>query len=235
MFNEITDHSDAAVDRLAGQFKNKEKIEGFLRSFTDQVQNFEDVLIQMRDLMTVSTATGAQLDLLGEIVGVTRGGRTDSNYRLAIRAKIAINVSKGTPDEIITIFALLTGATVVQIYEYFPGVVEIYGNVNFAYELLGDGAEAFAFDGGVDGLGFGDVFDSSVGGTFAYLEVHDVDALFEIMDSVLAGGVRLDAMGYFDTEGEGAFSFDGDPDGFGFGDFLDETIGGGFATIAIHS
>lgn len=226
---QITDRVDNALDRLITQFKGKPNIETLLTAFVDQNQEKEDALFGVLNNRWVDTAVGDQLDGLGAIVGQIRGGRTDAQYRLAIQAKIAINTSKGTANEVITIYSLVTGATIVQIYEYFPGHVEIYGNASLEDFLEGDGADAFAFDGGTDGLGFGDVFDSTVGGEFAYLTSYDLDALYSLMDKVLAGGVRLDYLGYFPDD---YFSFDGDPDGLGFGDVFDVTVGGGFATIA---
>ena len=226
----IPSHISTAIDRLASQFKTKPRIQGLVRNFVRPMDNIEDELFRILNFRWVDTATGIQLDGMGSIVGERRRGRTDEAYRLAIRTRIAINISKGTPEEVIAIFGLLTGSTDTRIYEYFPGVVEIYGNRNFEFEYDFYGPDSFAFAGGVDGLGFGDVFDPDVGGIFARLILHDVAALYRLMDSVLAAGVRLDRMGYFET---GGFSFEGDPLGLGFGDIFDATIGGGFARIVL--
>lgn len=226
---QITTHTDDAHDLLTSYFQNKPKIRGLLDAFVTQIQNLEDGAYPFYTAFLVNSAIGAQLNSVGFIVGVDRAGRSDSEYRTAILAKIAINTSLGTIEDAITVYGLLTGSTDTQVIEYYPGVVDIYGNVNISFELTGDGTDAFAFDGGIDGLGFGDVFDSSVGGTFAELVINDLTSLRAIMDSVLAGGVRLDNLGYFEDEG---FSFEGSSNGLGFGDYYDSTVGGGFATIA---
>lgn len=224
-----TDMSGDAHGLLINYFQNKPKIRGLLDAFIEQVQDLEDGTYPFYTQFLVSAAIGSQLNAIGFIVGVDRAGRSDSEYRTAIYAQIAINTSRGTISDIITVYELLTGSTDTQVLEYFPGVIDIFGNVNIEWELDGDGADAFAFDGGIDGLGFGDVFDTSVGGTFAELVINDLTSLRSIMDSVLAGGVRLDNLGYFEDEG---FAFEGSSHGLGFGDYYDSTVGGGFATIA---
>lgn len=227
----ITDHQDQAVARLAHQFKEKTLIEGFVRSLTQEWQDLEQIFFDLVDDRLVSTAIGAQLDGIGSIVGEKRRGREDLAYRQAIIARIAINNSKGTPNEAITIFSLLTGATIVHLLEYFPGVVEIYGNTNFEYTYENLGEDSFAFDGGIDGLGFGDVFDPEVGGIFVGLVLYDVTALYYVMDHVIPAGVRLEALGYFEDE---PFGFEGDANAFGFGDVFDVTVGGKFAKVVLQ-
>lgn len=226
----IPDHSDQAVGRLISQYKEKPRIEGFLRAFVDPFQPLEAALIDLIINRWVYTAVGAQLDVLGVIVDEPRGGRMDQEYRIAIIAKIAINNSKGTPEEVISIFGLLTASTDILLQEYFPGVVWLSGNGNFQFDYTNVGPDAFAFAGGVDGLGFGDYFDPSVGGVFNSLILKNVGALYAIMDSVLAAGVRLDELIQFDDP---AFSFAGDVNGAGFGDYFDTSVGGKFASIIV--
>lgn len=228
MITKIESHVEDALARLVSQFKEKPKIEGFITAFIRPLELMETSLIDILNNRWVMTAIGKQLDLLGSIVGETRRGRTDAEYRIGILIRIAINTSMGTPENTIAIFSLVTGATVVNLYEYFPGVVELYANVNFEFNFINCGADAFAFEGGIDGLGFGDVFDPSVGGIFCEIVLHDMTYLYNLMDSVLQAGVRLDQLGIFE---EGAFGFDGDPAVLGFGNVFDSTIGGKFARI----
>lgn len=230
MITPITDHEEQALARLVSQFKGKVRIEGIIQTLCNGQQQIEDEFYKLLTLRWVSSATGAQLDIIGAIVGQPRQGSGDTAYRIAIRGKIGINTSDGTPEDAITVFQLLFGATDVMLQEHFPGVVEIFANVNIEYVLEGDGPEAFAFDGGIDGLGFGDVFDSTVGGTFANLYLYDVAIFYALMDKVLSAGIRIGALGYW--EGGEAFTFEGGPTGAGFGDVFDASVGGGFATIA---
>lgn len=224
----ISTHTLDAYNRLTAVFLDKPLIQGLLASFTDQIQELEDGFYPFLTQLTVRNGVGKQLDLIGEWVGERRRGRNDLQYRRAIYLRIARNISKGTSEDIIDIYQLLTGATSVFWYEIYPAHVVIFGNVNIDFELINDGDDAFAFAGGTDGLGFGDLFDPLVGGGFAEIVLYDVDYFYEVMDSILAGGVRLDWLGQYPDD---AFSFAGGPDGLGFGDLTDSTIGGGFARI----
>lgn len=232
MIEKILTHVQDAQDRLASEFQEKPRIASLLSALTLQAQFAENMAYQFLTAFNLSSAIGNQLDLLGEIVGVERGGRSDFEYRLQVYLKIAINIAKGDANGTIEIFSLVTGATRVHLLEYFPGVIEIYGNVNFEYALLGDGPEAFAFEGGLDGLGFGDLYDTSIGGTFAEIIFYPTQWIYDLMDRVIAGGVRIGALGYFSST---PFSFEGDPEGLGFGDLYDVTVGGDFATIVLPS
>ena len=225
----ITNHTQQALDRLVSQFKGKQRLEGLITAFTEGHQNLEDVACDFLNFRSVFTAIGAQLDIWGVIVGEERQGKDDRAYRRSIFGKIGINTSEGTSEDVISTFSFLTEAVRVFMVETFPAEMEVYADTNFEFTLLGDGPDAFAFEGGIDGLGFGDIFDTDVGGTFASLQLNDIIELYIIMDRIIGGGIRLNYLGWFN--GDQAFSFDGDPDSLGFGDLLDSTVGGDFATI----
>jgi len=227
----ITTHVTDAQKRLVHQFKDKPKIDGKIKSYVDQIQDLEEVFYDMLTLRNIDTAQGAQLDGMGSIVGEPRAGRGDFDYRIAIKVKIAINTSEGTPEEVIALFTYFVGATKAFYAEYPRGEVEIFANTLFEDFLTGDGEDAFAMDGGIDGLGFGDLFDTGVGGTFAQLNEIDFKYLFYFIDRLLPAGVRLLFIGQYD--GDEGFSFEGSSDGLGFGDVNDVTIGGKFAKVLL--
>src|SRR3990172_1865011 len=272
-------HGDEAVARLAHQFKEHPLIEGMLRSFVQPIQDLEKTLFDLLQDRGIMTAVGAQLDGLGSIVGESRRGRNDEEYRIGILARVAINTSQGTPENAIAVFGLITGASRVHYCRHYTALVDpagpdsfafaggidglgfgdlldisvggvfvdiyfqdinamdssvtIFSDVNFEYTTENAGEDAFAFDGGIDGLGFGDVFDLTLGGIFAGLVFRDVNDLYLTMYKVLPGGVRLDFLGWFD---DGiAFGFEGDLASLGFGDVLDVTVGGNFAKVVPHT
>ncbi len=188
---QITDHADRAVDRLALQYR-KPKIEALLRALLGPVQELEDTLWAMYTERFVSTAVGAQLDLIGRIVGQERLGYADESYRRLVRARVAANRSDGTVADLVTITQLVVDnedADVV-IEPQYPAavVVRVEGEAvtedtaNIAISLLrrgaaggvrilfeyseSDDADTFAFDGGT-GLGFGDATNPATGGAFA--------------------------------------------------------------------
>ena len=176
----ITDHEDLAVGNSMEQYKEKPKHLGFIRAWAKQVQDAEDATFGMIDSRTLDLATGAQLDIIGEIVDIARGGLSDDDYRVEIKVKIGKNTSQGGHEKIISIFMLLTGANRVHLTSNHTGSVDIGSEVdipdesiNSVYEsieqIVGGGirvdhimcydeTEAFAFEGNTDApaLGFAD-------------------------------------------------------------------------------
>lgn len=228
MIEKIDDITSNALDRLPTQFKGKERIEGMIAAFTDQLQEIEDVLSDLVEFRALDNAQGAQIDVIGKIVGEPRKGRNDDLYKLWVRARIAINTSRGTPEDLIKVFNIVTGSTRSHLHEYRPAEVEIFGNVDFS-ALVDSGPESFAFAGGSDGLGFGSVYDSGAGGIIASLGDNYISEFYTILDSVLAGGVRLNFIGWYDADEP--FAFAGNAFGEGFGTVSDSTVGGKFATV----
>jgi len=326
MVEHILNHEDEAQARLLSQFKGSPRIEGLLSSFVAGQQGLEDVLWALYIERQLDTASGEQLDNLGTIVREERKGRNDVNYRIGLIGKIGRNISKGTVNDLITIFKLLMSAEIAYFEEYFPAECAIYSDTppieaierltDGNMEAVGTGAWTVVNDAtltksaalphggtqalriahnGIDNPGAsqniltvgqwyritgyvcmqddlgnipviqngaetiweGDPFtewyefdviflatDSSLilGSDFTaanWLEYDDVsvrrvmvelyDDVFEICDSVLGGGIRLIVTGWY--EDERMFSFEGDPDGLGFGDLDDPRVGGKFASI----
>lgn len=126
----ITDHADRAKARLIQQSRDKTRIRQLLDALNEQSQDYEDDIFPLFQLLDIDAMEGAQLDGIGEIVGLTRDGRSDVEYRTALRQKIGINTSSGTPDEIISVFAIATGSTLVSIqyFEDHPAKFGIYGD-----------------------------------------------------------------------------------------------------------
>ena len=60
--------------------------------------------------------------------GSIDGNREDEAYRRAIKAKICINNSYGTPEDIIRITKIITSSTVVDYNEEYPGGIELLFN-----------------------------------------------------------------------------------------------------------
>lgn len=119
----VLDHADRGVDFLLAQFKDKPRIEAFLRVLLAQVQDLEDALWDLYTLRTLDTAEGVQLDGLGDIVGEPRAARTDTVYRRFIRVRILVNLSNGLAEELYAIGLLaLAGSPspILKIWEHFP-------------------------------------------------------------------------------------------------------------------
>lgn len=221
----ITDHNARARARLVQQFKDKPKIEGFLDAFVTQSQDLENATYDVLTKRNVFDAEGVQLDLVGTIVNEPRKGRDDDAYRIAILTRIGINVSRGTPENLIVVFKQLTSVDRAHYYEYYPAETAIFAGaifsigfdiealyltlqkvlpagvrLNYIGEFL-DG-DAFSFAGDPDGLGFSSILNPTIGGKYARLLLPDFK-----------------------------FSFaSNNPKTRGFGSFRDRLAGGGYVS-----
>jgi hypothetical protein len=106
-----TDHVIEAKDNLVEQFKKSPKMQAFIAAFADQVQDLEDAFFEVFEERWIDTAVGVQLDGLGAIVGEDREGRGDDEYRLAIKARIQINFSEATPEDMLLALTNFYAAT----------------------------------------------------------------------------------------------------------------------------
>jgi hypothetical protein len=126
--SQITDHAAQARARLGLWFKNSTALHSLTDAFSEQVQDLEDSGVDMLALFDIDAQTGDGLDTIGAVVNEPRAGATDANYRVAIRSKIALIYSSGTPDEIIAVFERLTGSTSIDFIEEYPAAFDIYGD-----------------------------------------------------------------------------------------------------------
>lgn len=124
----ITDHADAAVARLPGQYKGKPRIEALVRSIGKQTQDLEDAAFTVLLGRSVDTAVGPTLDDVGAIVGQPRQGFDDDFYRILIYVKIAENFSNGAYRSVVAAFRLITKSTVVHYLNLGHAAVGLYGD-----------------------------------------------------------------------------------------------------------
>lgn len=119
---EKTDRASEAIGRLIDQFKGRANVEALVRALVNQSQAVEGAAFDVVTETLLATAEGEQLDGLGQIVGVERGGRSDSDYRVRIGAKILQNNASGTIAELVQL-AVVLGATTVELTEIAPAEV----------------------------------------------------------------------------------------------------------------
>ncbi len=119
---EKTSHVVEAQANFVEQFKVKPRLDALVQSWVGQIQELEPMFFDILEDTLVSTSVGEQLDELGTVVGELRQARTDDEYRIAIGARILINTSNGTIEEMIAIALALTGGglATVEIVESFP-------------------------------------------------------------------------------------------------------------------
>lgn len=133
---EITDHQQEAIDRLPEQHKDKVKlpalIDALLAPASDERpgEYLEEVLIQLLVERTIDTAIGAQLDVIGRIVGITRAeidsAISDDDFRRYVRAKIWAQRSYGIVFDILRVMRLVINdddATYVLEMQFPAGLI----------------------------------------------------------------------------------------------------------------
>lgn len=69
---DIVNHRDLAQSRLATQFREATNLINYIRSLLREADNLETVFQDLMNDRSLDTAEGAQLDILGEIVGLAR-------------------------------------------------------------------------------------------------------------------------------------------------------------------
>ncbi|MCG8433501.1 MAG: DUF2612 domain-containing protein [Gammaproteobacteria bacterium] len=117
---------DTFLPKLLTQFKEKPNIEAILRVILKQVQDLEDAAFVLLTGTLLPNAVGNQLDRVGQIVGESRQGRGDADYRVGLSARILLNLSNGTIEELIAIVNVMTSGTAqIDVTEAFPAAFDI--------------------------------------------------------------------------------------------------------------
>lgn len=104
---EITDHAGDALTRVTEAMKDRPNFAALLNAINAQNQDLENAFWQLATERTIDAGVGAQLDLIGEIVGLARESAVDDRYRLLLKAKVKVNRSSGTIPELLVILALI--------------------------------------------------------------------------------------------------------------------------------
>ena len=191
------DHEAVGRSRVTQQYKDKTKFLAYLAALAAPFNNIEQALQDTKSIRDIDEAEGAQLDIIGEIVGASRiidvpiDGSTvlsDADFRLLIRARIIRNHSKGTPEEILAGCAF---------------ILQQSQDLDFPI-VIGD-------PGGM-------VMNIAIGRDYTDIELAMILGL-DILPRPMA--VRLNEVVSFDPENY--FGFEGQPGALGFDD---EDVGG---------
>jgi hypothetical protein len=235
---ESVEFLNVARSRVTEQFKDKRIYDKYLQMLLSGKVELQNVIKDTMQLRSIDTAVGVQLDVIGEIVGRSRGLVTseiftyfgfdgalqadsfssttdptvggqwyslnapvgisrepsDDEYRLILKAKIIKNRTMARPEDVISAYKFLFGASQVTIEEISPaevriGIGKILNNVErgLLFDLGGAGqllpkpagvsysytefqaGRVFATDGFPGARGTGDLSDPSVGGFLSNL------------------------------------------------------------------
>lgn len=117
-----------ALSRLTGQFTDKPRICGLVETMVEPLEELESDLFALKDQRWINSAVGKQLDYCGYLVGITRQGRNDDEYRTAIKAQVLSNVSSATAGDLIEGVRFLTNATDSQYLESYPACAILFSD-----------------------------------------------------------------------------------------------------------
>lgn len=109
------DHVAKALSRLPEQLKNSTVLISLIRALLSPAQEIEEVFYALLALKSIDDATGAQLDLIGKLVGQARGGNLDDDYRKFIRVRLSVNKSRGLRSDYIKIISLLYPTAKIEV------------------------------------------------------------------------------------------------------------------------
>lgn len=115
------DHAASALARVAQYLRDSPRFVGILTAFANRAQDLETALQAFPAARSLATGAGAQLDALGAIVGQARQGMSDADYRRYLQARVKVNRSSGTPEELLAMLRLaVSSATTIALVEYPP-------------------------------------------------------------------------------------------------------------------
>lgn len=158
----LTDQSSGSVDLLTDKSRGKAVTEGVLKALTKPFDRLETDTWDVIEKRVLGTATAAQLDVLGVIVGEPRLGRSDAEYEIVIRLAIRARRSQGRTIDVLDVLTL--SGLPFRYEEHYPAGfrVELFDVPN------GPDVAAWVFVAKALGVRANVVFAStSEGGTFA--------------------------------------------------------------------
>jgi hypothetical protein len=105
----IPDHEERAIGLIPSHLGGALRIGSLVGGIGRSVQGFEDEAFGLYTGSTLDGSVGAALDQWGALVGEDREGADDADYRRFIRARILAGRSTGTRDDLLRVWALVTG------------------------------------------------------------------------------------------------------------------------------
>lgn len=119
------DHSARAQSRIHWQYRGAAKLREWIDTLPAIAQSeVEDPAQTVVDILDIDNRSGAQLDIIGRIVGLGRrpvgeadGQATDALFRLLIKARIEVNNGDATVNDIVEAVENVTGASQFEVVD----------------------------------------------------------------------------------------------------------------------
>lgn len=180
----IPNHLDLQLDKVISQFKGLPEFEKLLSVLLAPLQDLESFVNDVWTKVNLENASGEVLDLIGRIVGRSRGGFSDSDFRDLLTIQIGVNTSKGNSQPLAAIIKEVTDSTYVELQESYPAAVTAVidgtnlesGLLSLLEQTVSAGVDLnlssittfppFAFEGISNAGGMGTLYDANIGGHF---------------------------------------------------------------------
>lgn len=118
------DHLEGMRSRVPLYLKNAENLDMVLQALCTQYQGMESMFQDMLNLRAIDTATGAQLDGLGQILDLARVvGQTDDVYRIALKGRVLSFTKSGEVESIIATYIEITQSPTAEYTEIYPATI----------------------------------------------------------------------------------------------------------------
>jgi hypothetical protein len=104
---QITDHVTDGLEDLISQYHDSEVLRAYLTTLLQPLQDLEDVVFEIRDALTIDTATGDLLDKFASLVGLENLTGTDAFKRARIKAQILVITSNANSNDFLNVILLL--------------------------------------------------------------------------------------------------------------------------------
>ena len=117
-----------AIDRLASQFQASPKLVALLTAIVGPLDDAKATADSLKTERWIDSAVGTQLDGCGYIVGEKRAGRDDDAYRAAIKYRVFVNISNGTPNDLIKGLKYLIDSEDYQYLEMYPATAILFAD-----------------------------------------------------------------------------------------------------------
>lgn len=116
----IGDHAERAAADVITPLKRKPRFRAFLDALMVGVQRLEDECFDLIVGRALDVAYGDALEQWGALVGEPRLGLGDDAYRRFLLARIRVNRSRGTVDDLVAIYKLVMDTEQVEYYAHYP-------------------------------------------------------------------------------------------------------------------
>jgi len=146
----IDTHVATAQGRLIRQYRQGSNVEQICAALVGPLQQTEDDTYDLYSAWDIDTQEGVNLDRIGAIIGQDRSGFDDDTYRIFLKGQVGINNSRGTLNDILSLWNIFNPGATIKVNEQYPAQIELLTSAtqstqqiqDFIFELMDQAAQA---------------------------------------------------------------------------------------------